>query len=87
MSMTHKLTELQIENFVLERYEQGYDIPIISRLLLVNTGHKRNVKNIEKILLNYKKMQGGYTTGRIGKGKTFSDRIATRDRYNHTLEK
>ena len=85
--MRQKLTQLQLENFVLERHEQGFTPDIISRLVLVNLGLKRNIRVIEKILFNYKRLQRSCTTGVVGKGKTFTDRIAARKRYNHTLEK
>ena len=83
----NRLTQLQLENYVLERHELGYTPDIIARLLLVNHGIKRNLPSIEKILFNYKRLKRSFTIGNVGKGKTFIDRITTRDRYNHTLEK
>lgn len=85
--MTHKLTKSQIENFVLERHTQGYEPETISRLLLVNHGHKRNVKNIIKIILDCKNRTKYDPIRYHGIGKTFTNRMQARELYNHTLEK
>ena len=82
-----KLTPPQLENFVLERYKLGYEPEIISRLLLVNHGMQRNARNIVKIILDCKNRTKYDNIKYAGIGKTFANRIATRELYNHTLEK
>ena len=55
MTNARKLSQPQLENYVLERYKQGYDPETISRLLLGKYGMKRNYKNVVKIILNCEK--------------------------------
>jgi hypothetical protein len=79
-----KMTQPQLENYVLEQHFRGRDIELISKLLMVNFKVRRGPKAIDKIL---KMRVQHYSIERFGLGKTFANRIVTRDRYNHTLEK
>jgi hypothetical protein len=79
-----KMTQPQLENYVLEQHFRGRDIELISKLLMVNFKVRRGPKSIDKIL---KMRVPHYSIERFGLGKTFTNRIAARELYNHTLEK
>ena len=80
--MTSKLTQPQLENYVLEQHFNGKDIEIISRLLMLNFKIRRGPRAIDKIL---KVRVPNYNIERFGLGKTFADRNAVTKRHNHTL--
>lgn len=79
-----KITQPQLENYVLEQHFRGRDIEIISKLLLVNFKVRREPKAIDKIL---RARVPHYSIERFGLGKTFVSRNATAKRHSHTLEK
>jgi len=82
-----KLTQPQLENFVLLRHAQGFEPEIIKRLLLVHHGMTVKSKDIVKVILDCKNRTKYDAIRYNGIGKTFGNRIATRELYNHTLEK
>jgi hypothetical protein len=79
-----KMTQPQLENYVLEQHFIGRDIELISKLLMVNFKIRREPRAIDKIL---RVRVPHYSVERFGLGKSFANRNATAKRYNHTLEK
>jgi hypothetical protein len=85
--MAQKITQSQLENYVLERHKLGYEPETVRRLLLVNYGRQPTIKSIVKIILDCKNRGKYDAIKHNGIGKTFTNRIAARELYNHTLEK
>ena len=79
-----KITQPQLEKYVLEQHFMGRDIELISKLLMVNFKIRRGPKAVNKIL---KVRVPHYSFERFGLGKTFANRNAAAKLHNHTLEK